>query len=304
MEQYAYGFLRARFTIPSGRLSGGIDQVSACGWHDCNDSYLICRQQEKELMKQHFLLIYTTGGCGEASVEGEKYLLKPQTLMIFPKGSHHGYRTQKGGRWVFYWMHISGAHCSAMLSHLIRECGCCLNMSCGEKIVSCVEALISSALHHDEYDLFSAQQVSDMLFEVMREICLPRGEKRIRRDAVRRAIELMEKNYDRPLMIGEIAAQLYLSEEHVIRMFKKETGLTPHRYIRQLRINRACIYLEQSDMSIAQIAQSVGYQSVSSFVAQFRHSCGVTPGEYRRGHRRQNTGEGDSWQSLPQRNVF
>lgn len=218
MEQHAYGFLRARFTIPSGRLSGVIDQVSACGWHDCNDSYMIRRQQEKELMKRHFLLIYTMDGCGE-------------------------------------------------------------------KIVSCVEELISSALHHDEYDLFSAQRVSDMLFEVMREICLPLGEKRIRRDAVRRAIELMEKNYDRPLMIGEIAAQLYLSEEHVIRMFKKETGLTPHRYIRQLRINRACIYLEQSDMSIAQIAQSVGYQSVSSFVAQFRRSCGVTPGEYRRGRK-------------------
>ncbi len=279
VEEHGYGKLRARFHIPAERLRDVIDQVSACGWHDCGDKYSIRRQHEKELMRHHFLLIYTLNGCGEAIVEGEKYHLTAKTLMIFPKSSRHSYKTQQDGRWIFYWMHIGGAHCSALLEYLMWEHGRCIMLSCEEKIRQHMEALIDSALRHEAYDLFAAKVVSNMLFDIIETAHSPNYTKRAPRSVAHRIVEIIER--DDSLSIAQIAQRLYLSPEHIIRTFKKEIGITPHQYIRQLRLERACIYLKESDMSVAQIAAAAGYCSVSSFIVQFKRVYGITPKAYR-----------------------
>jgi len=84
------------------------------------------------------------------------------------------------------------------------------------------------------------------------------------------------------LQLSDISSRLYLSTEHVIRVFHEETGMTPYQYLKQFRLRRACTLLEESPMSVSDIAESVGYRSVSSFIAQFRSLYGITPGTYRR----------------------
>src|SRR6185295_1227110 len=78
---------------------------------------------------------------------------------------------------------------------------------------------------------------------------------------LRRAIEFMHDNFSRELAVEEIASAAYLSEYHFARLFKQITGVTPHVYLANIRLERARKLLADTSLSISQIATRVGYQS-------------------------------------------
>ncbi|HVF90287.1 MAG TPA: AraC family transcriptional regulator [Blastocatellia bacterium] len=98
---------------------------------------------------------------------------------------------------------------------------------------------------------------------------------------LRRALEFMHDNYSRDLSLEEIASAAYLSEYHFARLFKQITGLTPHVYLANLRLERARRLLAETSFSISEIAGMVGYQSQSHFTKIFKSVTGLTPRAYR-----------------------
>lgn len=103
---------------------------------------------------------------------------------------------------------------------------------------------------------------------------------------LRRAIEFMHDNYGRELALEEIASAAYLSEYHFARVFKQITGLTPHTYLANIRLERARKLLSETLLPISQIAAMVGYQSQSHFTKIFKATTGVTPGAFRESNER------------------
>lgn len=82
-----------------------------------------------------------------------------------------------------------------------------------------------------------------------------------------------------------IGANRYVnvSESHLFRTFKKETGMTVTQYIARLRCQNAAGLLRNGDDSIQEIAAFVGYLDGNYFVKVFKKWFGVTPSEYRAG---------------------
>ncbi|HLG13160.1 MAG TPA: AraC family transcriptional regulator [Blastocatellia bacterium] len=107
---------------------------------------------------------------------------------------------------------------------------------------------------------------------------------------LRRALEFMHDNFAEDLGLEEIAASAYLSEYHFARLFKQVTGMTPHVYLANLRLERARKLLVESEMSVGEVAASVGYQSQSHFTKVFKSMVGLTPRAYREGATRQRGG--------------
>lgn len=102
---------------------------------------------------------------------------------------------------------------------------------------------------------------------------------------LRRAIEFMHDNFGTEIALEEIAAAAYLSEYHFARLFKQISGVTPHVYLANLRIDRARKLLTETSLPISQIASQVGYQSQSHFTKMFKSVAGVTPRVYREASR-------------------
>ena len=98
---------------------------------------------------------------------------------------------------------------------------------------------------------------------------------------IRRAVEFMQTHLAQELPLKEIAAASYLSPYHFARLFKRITGLTPHNYLANIRIEQARHLLGTSDLSINAIATRVGYDSQSHFAKVFRAATGLTPKEFR-----------------------
>ena len=93
--------------------------------------------------------------------------------------------------------------------------------------------------------------------------------------------EYIQSHLDQPLSLEMLAAQINLSEYHFARMFKTSTGLSPHQYVMQQRIEFAAHQLKHTQLSMIDIAIRCGFHSASHFAQQFKARYGITPSAYR-----------------------
>lgn len=92
----------------------------------------------------------------------------------------------------------------------------------------------------------------------------------------------LEKRYDQPWTIDEMAELAHMSPSNLVRVFRRATGQTPLHYLIQLRVRQAVRLLEDSDLNITQIAYRTGFADGNYFSRQFRKCTGVTPSRYRK----------------------
>jgi AraC-like DNA-binding protein len=103
---------------------------------------------------------------------------------------------------------------------------------------------------------------------------------------LRRARDLMDREYSRPLDVAALARAALMSSAHFSRRFLAAYGETPYAYLMTRRIERAKALLRGAEMSVTEVCLSVGCTSLGSFSARFTQLVGETPTAYRaRDHR-------------------
>jgi AraC family transcriptional regulator len=100
-----------------------------------------------------------------------------------------------------------------------------------------------------------------------------------------RAIERLRSDSDADVSLAALASDAGLSRFHFCRAFKESTGLSPHAWLRQHRLEQAMNMLRDAEASIAVIAAELGYASQTAFAAAFRKLTGETPSGWRRRRR-------------------
>jgi len=100
--------------------------------------------------------------------------------------------------------------------------------------------------------------------------------------ALRRAIERLRSGSDADVSLAALASDAGLSRFHFCRAFKESTGLSPHAWLRQQRLERAMNILRDTDASIELVATELGYASQTAFTAAFKKLTGDTPSDWRR----------------------
>lgn len=99
---------------------------------------------------------------------------------------------------------------------------------------------------------------------------------------LRRAIERLRSDSDADVSLTALAADAGLSRFHFCRSFKESTGLSPHAWLRQHRLEQAMNMLREGDDSIFSIAAALGYASQTAFAAAFKKLTGETPSDWRK----------------------
>ncbi len=98
---------------------------------------------------------------------------------------------------------------------------------------------------------------------------------------LRRARDLMDREYARPLDVAALARAALMSPAHFSRRFRAAYGETPYAYLMTRRIERAKALLRRGDLSITEVCLEVGCSSLGSFSARFTELVGETPTAYR-----------------------
>ncbi|HEV3382862.1 MAG TPA: helix-turn-helix transcriptional regulator [Trebonia sp.] len=98
---------------------------------------------------------------------------------------------------------------------------------------------------------------------------------------LRRARDLMDREYASPLDVAALARFALMSTAHFSRQFRAVYGETPHSYLMTRRIERAKALLRLGDLSVTDVCMAVGCTSLGSFSARFTRLAGETPTAYR-----------------------
>ena len=93
----------------------------------------------------------------------------------------------------------------------------------------------------------------------------------------------MLEHLEEPLTIPQLAARFHLSGTMLKTCFRQIYGQPIHRYLLEQRMIKAAKLLSETQMTVLQVAEAVGYDSYKNFSRVFKEAVGVTPADYRRG---------------------
>jgi AraC family transcriptional regulator len=101
------------------------------------------------------------------------------------------------------------------------------------------------------------------------------------REKVLAAIAQIEQRAEQELSLADISEAVGLSPLRFLRLFKRETGVTPYRFLVQARIRNAIEMLRDTSEPVTSIAYDVGFSDLSNFINAFRREVGCSPRRYR-----------------------
>lgn len=94
----------------------------------------------------------------------------------------------------------------------------------------------------------------------------------------------IDSRFSEPITLGELCQARHFSLSYASARFREDTGLTFTRYLQKRRIEESCRLLRDTDRSVSQIAEAVGYTSIKFFNRVFKNIVKNTPREYRKHH--------------------
>lgn len=96
--------------------------------------------------------------------------------------------------------------------------------------------------------------------------------------------DYIESNYHEAIDLDMLSKVSSLCPHHFLRKFKSYTGVSPYQYLKQTRVKKAKILLENTGFSVTEICQNCGYESLSSFSFLFKNTFKTSPENYRKVH--------------------
>lgn len=135
---------------------------------------------------------------------------------------------------------------------------------------------------------YKEMRIQSLLLELLYQCCesgvvadVPRGDSRL--NHIRSAISYMEEHLAKSITVGELAAQVHLSEAYFSRYFKSCVGVPPLEHLTNLRMERAAALLAGGS-SVTETAVGVGINNVGHFIRLFKKRYGETPFRWQKQH--------------------
>ena len=101
-------------------------------------------------------------------------------------------------------------------------------------------------------------------------------------ERIKTMLQYIHEHYSEEILISSLAAEAFISNSEVLRCFHNMIKTSPTQYIKQYRLQKACILLETTDYNSGKIGIECGFQSSSYFIKTFKDHYGCTPLEYRK----------------------
>jgi len=114
-----------------------------------------------------------------------------------------------------------------------------------------------------------------------RKLALPEYEDGLPKYKLKQALEYMNVHLSENVSLATISDELGISQYYFCRLFKQSTGITPHAYLIQQRVERAKALLKLKEFTMLDIAIECGFANPSHFAKHFRLLTGITPKQFR-----------------------
>lgn len=223
-------------------------------------------------------LLYILSGSLKISINGELHTLVAGNVLLISDGTKHFHYTENDNSVKYLWIHFTGASIKSTLTHFKLSYDTPLYAGVHHSMNEYWQRLFNTFILNDEYfqDVSSAILI-EIFAQFSRYIHNSDSEY-----SFLNSISYIHKNYSSNIKISELAEMENLSETYYRTIFKKLTGISPSEYITNKRIEIAAKLLENTNLSIEDIATECGYADVFYFFRMFKKKTGSTPAKYRK----------------------
>ena len=233
--------------------------------------------------KQH-ILIFCVDGKGWFKLNKRKYDVLPENFFLIPSDTPHSYGADDTKPWSIYWIHFKGSlsiHVSKKLAGI-------------NQIYPVKDDAIDDRLHLFEeiyqtldngYSIDNLQYSSMCLWHFLSSFLFINNFKNFlyekEHDFIDQVIDFLKSNLSKNYTLKKISEEFGFSISHFSYLFRNRTGYAPLEYFSILKIQRACQYLDLTNMRIKEIASKVGYNDPYYFSRVFHKIMNMSPIEYR-----------------------
>lgn len=228
-------------------------------------------------------LFFVVGGCGHIQIDHEHHPIAPHQLVIINPNVMHTERSDFDSPLEYVVLGIEGLELSLKLNKDNRFK--ILDGFDAEQVYSCIRNI----LEESQSELPGSETICQAFMEILVTRLMRTTDFALNKDplpssnnqcaAVRRYIDAHFKETLTLDMLAEIAR---VNKFYLAHSFKEEYGVSPITYQLNRRIDEGCYLLQQTDMSLTQIARVLGFSSPSYFSQIFRKYKNLTPSEYRK----------------------
>lgn len=230
---------------------------------------------------EHIELIYVLEGGCDFICGGNTYTATKDDLLIANSAQVHSFEA-KGGMTFFSILLYPAFFADVDYKGVALE-----NIISGDPLIrSCLTEMC------DEYK--SGEEMSDMMMKshayrlmayLGRRYRLSDGSaasQQVNTSRLNRVLEYISKHYRDKITTSTLSSMCFLSESHFCRFFKNAVGRSCIEYINQYRIEKAAVLLANTNDTISDIAEGVGFDDINYFSRTFKRIKGKAPGAYRK----------------------
>lgn len=236
---------------------------------------------------QH-ILIYNVEGLGWVEIEGERYDIVPGDFFLVPAGKSNCYAADEKKPWSIYWIHFKGSVADAFIQAFYQRFGSwrdkISNNQSRVKIFEEMYTHLEKGYGHD-----NLTYVNMVLLHFLSSFLYSDNFDNVAsthkiQDAINKSIQHMQDCIGENLSLESLAAQVNLSVSHYSSLFRKKSGFSPIEYFNHLKIQKACQFLQFTDLRIKEISNEIGMEDPYYFSRLFTKVMSISPREYRARH--------------------
>lgn len=232
-------------------------------------------------------LFYVISGHGEFQVEELHFSVENNDIVIINPGVEHTETAFPENPMEYIVLGIEGGEFLLDDSSDSRYCAFCCD-EIGQELLSYMQVITRELEHPAAYADSIVNNLLEVLsFKLLRHkaasIALQPASKSSREcNHIKRYIET---HFKETITLDDLAAIVYLNKYSLAHAFTREYNISPINYLNLKRIEESCHLLTNTNYSISQIAQLLGFSSTNYFSQRFTRHEGVSPREYRKLHR-------------------
>lgn len=222
---------------------------------------------------------YTIAGMGELVFDGNCFTLQAGQAMLLKIPHNNYYRVHSQAKlWEFIFVIMRGSECQRICEAVINMSGPVSAFYHSAQVLKTVGSIINN--HHEKSPCELSALAYSLSMNLSTEILAGAGNK-IVPERLKSAKKYALKNFSTGITVDDLARTANMSYSHFVRDFTKTFNITPGAYLQQLRIEKAVNLLQNSPLSIKDIAIECGYASSSYFCRAFQFKLNSPPGAYR-----------------------
>ena len=228
---------------------------------------------------------YVTKGYGTFKFNGKVFNLKQGDIFILLKGMQVEYVASIDDPWEYYWIGFSGSNANEYLNRTSITNSCVANCEENSKIPQIILNMCEISKTYNPSrsdDILLLKELYSLLYALIEEFPKPFEYKdKELHTYIQDALNFINSNYMHSITVQEIADYVNLSRSYLYKMFIKNLGISPQRYLINLRMYKATLLLKGTKLPIGEVASSVGYSESLLFSKTFSKHFSMSPLNYR-----------------------